>query len=426
MGIQNCVGELLEDLIDLLGLGGELDARKEISWTKIKCLPYEDFKRSDFWIVKARTGRPILIVAVKSPGVPNVLDNPKVHGQALDCMADIMSSFGQYHVFGITTTMEEFRVHWFPHSDQYAAATAIPAIVDTPELDRAQVVRNRVLHHSRLMRHDDPDLLVTLTSVVLKSWRSPYASVGLLDLNRAFIRLTSANWNWVRMEKATIDALTLDPDLSGADPTAHVIVKCFLRADEKKVWMVITEPQGRLMVAKVVQDAVKAAREVEIWNRANECTTAFTTVICAVPAICTPFVFNASEDCMTRRVWFDLDLSRWIVQRGAVAQPLPPSLAQFQAQLKHLGVGLDPRDIARQAIDRMAQLGLQHDDLAWRHIALMPVVQEGKVTALKPALIDFGEVTDNVDPAAARAVMHAKLQEMEKNCVFGEEPSKLT
>lgn len=418
--LQTYVGYLLRDILSALGYVKQLEVREEISLTKIKYLGKGGSNRSDFWVVLTSTGRPILIIEVKSPSTPKVLDDLRVYGQALDYMADIMSFFGQFHVFGITTTMQDFRINWFPHSDQYAAATSIPPVVDMPALNRGEVVLNRVLHHSRLVRHDDPELLGMLASAVVKCFQSPYVQVGLIDTSRAFIRLTSTSWNWMRLKQGVVDFLTLDPTgLSAAGPTDFFILKYFFRTYEKKVWLVISQPQNRLVVAKLVPDKMIAAQEVTMWNSVNECNDAFSTVLRTVPAICTPFVIHASKSGADRRVGFDLDISHWIVQHGALPQSLPPMLAEFQDQVRRLGADLDPREIARQAIVRMAELGLQHDDLAWRHIALLPVFHEGGVTALKPALIDFGRVTSGVEPAQARHVMFGKLAELEEDCVWG-------
>ena len=52
-----------------------------------------------------------------------------------------------------------------------------------------------------------------------------------------------------------------------------------------------------------------------------------------------------------------------------------------------------------------APLSVQHDDLAWRHIALLPVFNAGEVVKLRPVLIDFDRVTVGVAPAAARQAM---------------------
>ena len=129
VGIQYLVQLLFDDILTALGYDEVLEVRAEVSLTNIKYLGKGGSNKSDFWIILTTSGRPIMIVEVKSPSTPKVLENAKVHGQAFDYMCDVMSFFGQYHVFGVTTTMESFCIHWFPHSDEYAASTVIPSLM---------------------------------------------------------------------------------------------------------------------------------------------------------------------------------------------------------------------------------------------------------------------------------------------------------
>jgi hypothetical protein len=120
-------------------------------------------------------------------------------------------------------------------------------------------------------------------------------------------------------------------------------------------------------------------------------------------------------------VWFDFDISHWVTQEGVVAQALPPRLSIFQEQIQVLGAALDPRTVAELAIHRTAAKRVQHDDLAWRHVALLPVLapdSSHKVVELRPVLIDFGRVTTDVKVAVATAVMMDKLNEMMEECAW--------
>ena len=63
---------------------------------------YKGANESDFWLVVTDTKRPIMVIAVKSPDTPGVLDDPCVKGQIFDCMLDAMSFFGPTHILGVT------------------------------------------------------------------------------------------------------------------------------------------------------------------------------------------------------------------------------------------------------------------------------------------------------------------------------------
>ena len=155
-----------------------------------------------------------------------------------------------------------------------------------------------------------------------------------------------------------------------------------------------------------------------MWRRVNDCDSAFATKLRGTPAVGMPFAIHASSDRETQQVSFNLDISHWTLQRGAEEQALSLQLAAFQQQVQRLGAGLDARDIAAHAIERTAVRGVQYDDLAWHHVALLPVFNAGEVVELCPVLIDFDRVTVGVSPAAARQTMLQKLNEMKNECVW--------
>ena len=135
-----------------------------------------------------------------------------------------------------------------------------------------------------------------------------------------------------------------------------------------------------------------AEQEGDMWRRVNDCDSAFATKLRGTPAVGMPFAIHASSDRETQQVSFNLDISHWTLQRGA--------------------------DIAAHAIERTAVRGVQYDDLAWHHVALLPVFNAGEVVELCPVLIDFDRVTVGVSPAAARQTMLQKLNEMKNECVW--------
>ncbi len=78
--------------------------------------------KPDTWIVLEYSDRPICIIEVKSP-IPGALDHPQVCGQVFDHMVKIRASYGQCEIFGIITTLSEWRVVWFEDTNALAQAT---------------------------------------------------------------------------------------------------------------------------------------------------------------------------------------------------------------------------------------------------------------------------------------------------------------
>jgi hypothetical protein len=417
--IPPLIGMLLTDIISALGIVDDVDVRVEVGFKKVA-----GFRRSDFLLVVGRAAHPVMITEAKVSGTLNALHHVASNDEMFDRMVDSISYYGRQHVIGVTTTMKHFQLHWFPHSDDYVAASCAPPTstpaVQPVSVDTSAIALARELHHSQLMRHDDPDLLPILASAVLKCLRSPCFPVAAIDATRAYMYATATECHWSRLEGDVERALTANLSASSALSVGFYVVKYLVRTAERNVWLVLSRAHREMFVAKLLDDRVGAEEEAALWRRVNDCT-AFTTEMHSYRAVCAPLVITAHHDRSTRRVWFDFDISQWVTQPGVAAQALPSRLSTFQEQIRALGAGLDPRTVAELAIQRTAAKRVQHDDLAWRHVALLPVFEPGsseKVVELRPVLIDFGRVTTDVEVAVATEVMMAKFREMVEECAW--------
>ena len=92
--IQELVKTLFDDIRFVSALQKRLKLKPETSLAKVR---YEGSNKSDFWLVLTDSGRPVMVIEVKSPQTPGVLDDLKVKGQI--------------HIIGITTTFEGFKLH---------------------------------------------------------------------------------------------------------------------------------------------------------------------------------------------------------------------------------------------------------------------------------------------------------------------------
>lgn len=72
----------------------------------------------------------------------------------------------------------------------------------------------------------------------------------------------------------------------------------------------------------------------------------------------------------------------------------------------------DPETVARGAIARVTSLGYVHDDLEWRHVALMPSFVDGELEELRPVLIDLSSIRAVNEGEDAADYMENKLQEL--------------
>lgn len=415
--IETLVRELLDDLRCVTGLHKLTRIRAGISLTKVN---YMGTGGSDSWLMLTKFGRPFLVVEVHRPQSYKVLDDPRVNGQIFDCMLDTLSLYGQQHIFGVTTTMEEFRIHWFPHSDAYAAATTLsthePQLIADPALDLNAIADARRLHSTATMHHTDPTLIPKLISALHKGFHSPYSPVSLFDTRRAYVGLSRDAWVWSRCDAGSIGALSFRVTEAARRSSSYMIAKYFFHDTKRQVWLTIALPSYEVVVVKMLDTMEEAQRERDLWVAVNGAVGAYVTTLCNGPALCTPLVFHAQKDLdqETGSFTFPYDLAEWSKQRGAAKGPLPPRAAALSATLATMGAVLDVREVARRAVAKAAQQGVVHADLAWRHIAVMPVFDAaGVLERLDPALIDFGRVERHVDPAVALERMNRRLDEME-------------
>ena len=417
--IQELVKTLFDDIRFVSALQKRLKLKPETSLAKVRYLGKEGSNKSDFWLVLTDSGRPVMVIEVKSPQTPGVLDDLKVKGQIFDYMMDVMSFFGQVHIIGITTTFEEFKLHWFPHSDEYMSSTSLLSSTDricTP--DMGKIAEARALHSTGTILHTDKNLVPMLVSAFHKTILSPYAAVSLLDDQRAYLNIRRDGWQWQRGVGPS-HKLTLRMTPAIALSTSFTIVKYFIREVKKKVWLSVAQPLQQIVVLKVCSSAAEAEKERDIWHTVNNASAAFCTTLRSMPVLVVPMVIHAHEDKDTKRVGFNFNLETWSSQVGATGGTLPSQLSALSAAMAAQGSALDPRAVAREAIQKTAIAGVMHTDLAWRHVALMPVINtDGTLSELIPILIDFGRVELGVEPALAMHRMGQTLEAMIETTVW--------
>jgi hypothetical protein len=103
-----------------------------------------------------------------------------------------------------------------------------------------------------------------------------------------------------------------------------------------------------------------------------------------------PFAFPAGEvGCVVR---FSYGAHSWATEGDAAIGVVPTRLTQETAtvQQKVAERGLsNVRTAAALAVERCAAYGVQHNDLEWRHVAILPLYEGGVIVDVLPVLIDF-------------------------------------
>lgn len=389
------VNLLLRDVLKLLRLSGKLSIFAEVSVTSASSRT----GRPDLWIIWA-SGRPIGIVEIKSPSddpdEPNVLDDAQVLGQAFDYGRMLYSFHGQVDCFVILSTLKDWKILWSPHSDGAANATTLPASPGhtdpTPQLLPAE----RTLHSSELIALDDKKLLPTLMSVVEKCLASGYHSVPVIASTRSYIKLLEKNWNWAPMSEAQVveyqAGITFALRAGTAASTDFTVLKYMTAFNDCRVWVTIAGGSKSLVVVKQTVAEEDAVYEAELWRTVNASEHAFATRVLKKPAVGMPFAYPATE--INHTVVFSFDIHKWGSQDGATAGAVPHNMVAQTQRIRQLAAEkglLDVRTAAEQAIRRFAEANVVHEDLAWRHVALLPVFNLAgtEVVDVLPVLLDL-------------------------------------
>ncbi|MCL4419222.1 hypothetical protein M1146_03920 [Patescibacteria group bacterium] len=171
---------------------------------------------------------PIGVVEVKKPPTErysySVLSNENVLGQLFDYMKQLENFFGLQNIFGIVTDYVSWRICWLDYQNSRTASSRslpeirpnhhVPYLCPTKPLrssneddqgikrellDSPSATFRRILYGTPLIAYNEPTLIPTLTSVLLKMFYSPVLPTQLIRENKAYIRLDQEGWNWVSL-----------------------------------------------------------------------------------------------------------------------------------------------------------------------------------------------------------------------------------
>jgi hypothetical protein len=432
--IHALVGLLLSDVLRIIGLTGAVSLRRCNSLTNEQ--PTTKSSNTDYWVIKINDGRPLAVVLIKSPTTQrstrtvqkrNILDDPHTVGQAIDYMLALRSFSGQRDVSCIATTLQDFQFHWLQGSDPFVTPDKLPISSGQGEVELGP--QARVASSSKIYPHYAPDLLKTLATIIIKAYCSTHEPVHTVHAQRMYILLDAEGWRWHRLSGA--EAASISAEINGclnasAECCSHFLVlKALCHRGDRKVWLTITGGRSPcLAVIKQCSSRAEAEGEAATWKAVNSCDAAFSTRVSGYWSVVTPLVIPLRENTVGEFT-FKFDLRNWCAVNDVIVGSLPDNLRQLSEDMQAMApLYKEVREVAIQAVERAALQRVVHEDLEFRHIALLPVLGgDGRLQSLVPVLIDFGRVRTVATVVEAGEIMLVRLRELlgEDSDLEGEE-----
>ena len=409
-GIEGYVRQYLTDVLRSVGLIGsyQLDYQTTLASTAPNGSPITS--KCDIWVVKSLSGVPIAVIEVKQPGNGR-LDNHNVLGQVFDYITQLRNSFGQCEVFGIVTNLEHWRVCWLPDCDVFAAATNKVPQTTSGLVTSFEHGLARSLSCSKIYCWLDQTLPRVVASVLLKASHAQYRPVDLLSLSRSYVTFTQDTWSW---GKLTAKSLKLPLTLALPATVASVrVLRQFHGGADGQVFLGIVETKTELhlVVVKCHFDEQVCGLEQQRWGQLN-CPVLRQTLF-KRQCLMMPFVFHVVTSGITDSVvCFKSDLGAWGRESAAAGAGGDTQFEAWSLQAGRLLSNWTAEAALLAAVEAVAERCFVHLDLKWQHVALLPVVLDGKISELKPVLIDLARMESRDSKEEAMEAMKSKVEEL--------------
>jgi hypothetical protein len=200
------------------------------------------------------------------------------------------------------------------------------------------------------------------------------------------------------------------------------VVKPLAVHSERLTWITVARKSCSVCVVKQTASKEDADHEVRVWRAAVRNRFVCKSQIANKHSVVMPFVFCAVEDGNV--VWFEYSVHTCGDEGRTPASSVPAILAQEITAIRQMA---DDRGLSNvhtaavQAVERFAAAGIQHNDLDWGNVAIMPVFEGGHLTIVQPVLTgcDCHRCEVGIPVEAARVAMLAELDAISVDMVFG-------
>jgi hypothetical protein len=317
-------------------------------------------------------------------------------------MLKLKAFYGQLNVFGICTTLLDWRFCWFPDK------------AECP--NSASISKSRKLYGTRTFSVNEQELPKAILGTLLHSISSPFEKVPLLSSNRCYVKITTSttSWEWDSLNLKDVARMNLTLEYPHRNTSIFYVLRFFHPGSDGKVAMIVSG-SGNLAVIKTFADAEKYEQEKYNWETMLDRKLIHNDM---KKSLIIPFCFHCLHDEELQKLEFSFDLTVWsqMNNNNRNANSLEdekedlsqyPLTRDIEECVNSMDV--DPLSTAISAIHCVASKGFIHGDIEWRHVALLPVYEQSKLVSFQPMLIDLTSMKKAGDDENALLVMKPLL-----------------
>ena len=351
--------------------------------------------RADVTVLVKNTSSIVGVVEVKLPEF-----DLSSNFQIFDYMVDLRNSFHVRYVYAIMTTYEKWKVFWFEDTNIAAEMVSIQEYDDLCSAGSANeygITENAVVYHSPEYHHTDPKLIEVLVSFLYKASKSPiYLPNRFIDFRSRYIFATP---NQI-VYRALPSDFKFNYSLPHPNTRKFFVFSYFHRGGDGRVALCSSE-SGGLAVIKFLHGSgnlrPQLEKESEFWMNlwAVKCRI---VALNGQDGLLMPFGMPFKPRLGTDAGSF-CSLHFWNKKVSRMSLELDETGAneEFNGKINMAMLNdyqNNPILAAKKALSVLQEKLIKHEDLEWRHLALLPQWNnETGLYDLKPIFIDLTRVS---------------------------------
>ena len=410
----------LRDILVSLGLNEDVKLLQHMEVLRLN---------PDIWLLCTGSDKtPFLVLGIKIPD-QDILQHAHVLAQLAQYMNILKHYHGIKHVFGVLSTLAEWRVCWLPECDQLAVAsqlcmtetnatlsatttsttgttdstsTTASTPIATTTITTATTTTATVLHGTAVLQGNDPSIHRIIASVIQKAlYTAKHSSTQLPPLiQRTALKVDQKSIAWAQLSKKVAE-FTLDRPSVWSTSSSFYLLRDLHHGAQGRVWLAATcTRRSSIVVLKLVEATETTQKRSRLEEEEQQVLTlrdeqsmwvkmgfyAYCLTLDYNDAFCMPYGITCIKRLDGTLAW---DTTVW---SGITPQLAAEYISIVENTLKQV----TPLEALSSAVDRSITKEVWHQDIEYRHIALLLIVTPGYIWGdygmeVVPAFIDYGK-----------------------------------